>query len=125
MKVLVVGKGIVTLEAMRLAEAGYGVGVAPNEHLARMSFLGRCPYDLILLLGCECLEEGDLSAERLKGAAAVDLMQPPFVFVLWRATAGFDRGADYGLKAIDMLIEDLSVERVMQAYECIKNDTHA
>lgn len=123
MRVLVVGKGAGAMEAMRLAEVGCVVGYAPNERSARIDFLGRCSYDLILLIGCECLEEGDLSAERIKVVAAVASMGEPLVFALWRATVGYVHGAAYGLKAIDILIEDLSVERVMHAYEHIKNNS--
>lgn len=117
-KILVIGsdKKASAVDA-QMVMAGHAVGYV-YDALAAMKLLKRCPYDLILIVECERLEEVDLVAEELKRAALVNsLTTTPYVFVLWGAVCGFEPARQYGLKAIDILMEDFSPRRCEQAYD--------
>lgn len=118
MKVLIVGEGSQSvMEATQLAQFGYKVGHAATERFAVADFLKRSSVDLIVLVGCDRLEEADLVAERLKCTQVERYANvAPIVFVVWDGMDGFERGSDYGLQDIDILIEPSSIHMFEQAY---------
>lgn len=117
MKILVIGsKKTAEVVEVQMVMAGHSVGHVPDG-LAAAAVLKRDQYDVILLIDCDRLEETDLVAEALKQAAQTGpSATTPYVFVLWGAVFGFELAGAYGLKAIDIMIEDCSPRQCEYAY---------
>jgi hypothetical protein len=123
MKILVIGSGkkAEAVEAQMMM-AGHAVGRS-QEPLVAAATLRNSSYDLVLLVDCNKLEETDLVAEALKHAAmAGPSIAPPYVFVLWDAMFGYEPASAYGMKAIDILMENFSPKRCEQAYQYTRHN---
>lgn len=124
MKVLIIGdeRMTATIQA-QIIMSGYVVGYASEETIA-MVLVGKCSFDLVLFVGYERLEEIDLVAERIKNAALVGPSTATlYVFVVWDSVFGYEKGSDYGLKAVDILLEEFSVKQLKQAYDYIRHNS--
>jgi hypothetical protein len=97
-----------------LTMAGHPVGHAPNEAMAA-EWLSENVFDLVIVVGCDRLEQTDLDAEHFKSVHPDQLR----VFVLWDGVEEFEQGSDYGLAAIDMLLAGFSVKQCMRAYGAV------